>query len=46
MLAGSGIINLKQIHAFLEYDKDYGRRYQFLQTDGENTFTEMEFGWT
>ena len=42
MLAGIGIIIfLKQIpHAF-GYDKDYEGELQFLQADGENTFTEL-----
>ena len=42
MLAGIGvIIFLKQIpHAF-GYDKDYQGDLAFLQTDGENTFSEL-----
>ncbi len=42
MLAGIGvIIFLKQIpHAF-GYDKDYEGNLSFLQTDGENTFSEL-----
>ena len=42
MLAGIGvIIFLKQIpHAF-GYDKDYEGDLAFLQTDGENTFSEL-----
>jgi MFS superfamily sulfate permease-like transporter len=42
MLAGIGvIIFLKQIpHAF-GYDKDYEGDLNFLQTDGENTFSEL-----
>ncbi len=42
MLAGIGvIIFLKQIpHAF-GYDKDYEGDLSFLQTDGENTFSEL-----
>jgi MFS superfamily sulfate permease-like transporter len=42
MLAGIGvIIFLKQIpHAF-GYDKDYAGDLAFLQTDGENTFSEL-----
>ncbi|MES2379669.1 MAG: SulP family inorganic anion transporter [Bacteroidota bacterium] len=42
MLAGIGIILIiKQIPHLFGYDKDPGGDFEFMQTDGQNSFTEL-----